>query len=235
MPTTTLAPPLLMNTATPDPVHHSELQGLLDELVRGTGTSYGVVFGTHGLHLLRTGDLDQVGAESVTAIMTNVLLLSRGVGKLTERGEVETIVLRYRAGALVLAPLGSSFGLGLVTDSSEKSAQMAYAIAQFTTRSGHLLPQHPHPASEADARTGGVPMSALAPTPLLVRPSTAVVMHTMVEANTAVPVTYEIASHRCSVPFRNSITSPCWKRAPAAPTVHVPVPPARVRHRLLQP
>lgn len=34
-------------------------------------------------------------------------------------------------------------------------------------------------------------MSALVPAPLLVRPSTAVIMHTMVEANTVVPASYE--------------------------------------------
>ncbi|WP_306369652.1 roadblock/LC7 domain-containing protein [Nocardiopsis sp. CC223A] len=140
MPTTTPTPPRLMNTIAPEPEHHGRLQDLLDELVRDTAASYGVVFGTHGLHLLRSGDLGQVGAESVTAIMTNVLLLSRGAGKLTARGEAETIVVRYASGALALAPLGDSFGLGLLTGDAEKLAHIAYAIARFTTRAAHLLP-----------------------------------------------------------------------------------------------
>lgn len=112
----------------------------MDRLVRDTAASYGVVFGTHGLHLLRSGGLGQVGAESVTALITNVLLLSRGAGKLTAQGEAETIVVRYACGALVLAPLGGSFGLGLLTGDVEKLAQIAYAIAQFTTQAARLLP-----------------------------------------------------------------------------------------------
>lgn len=130
-----------MNTAAPAPEHHEELQRLLDELLQDTGTSYGVVFGTHGLHLLRAGELDQVGAESVTAVMTHVLLLARGAGKLTDRGEAETLVVRYESGALVLAPLGTSLGLGLVTDSVEELAQVAYGIAHFTAQAAQLLPR----------------------------------------------------------------------------------------------
>ncbi|GAA1117780.1 hypothetical protein GCM10009642_64550 [Nocardiopsis metallicus] len=114
----------------------------MNQLVQDTGTSYGVVFGTHGLHLLRAGDLDQVGAESVTAILTNVLLLSRGAGKLTDRGEAETIVVRYESGALVLAPLGSAFGLGLFTGESDNELkQVAYALARFAIQAEPLLPQ----------------------------------------------------------------------------------------------
>src|SRR5699024_11978948 len=75
MTTMTPVPPRLMNTMAPDPEHHDDLQRLLNQLVQDTGTSYGMVFGTHGLHLFRAGDLDQVGAESVTATLTNVLLL----------------------------------------------------------------------------------------------------------------------------------------------------------------
>ena len=130
-----------MNTAAPAPEHQDDLQRMLNELVQGTGTSYGVVFGTHGLHLFRAGELDQVGAESVTAILTNVLLLSRGAGRLTSQGGVETIVVRYRSGALVLAPLGTSFGLGLFTDDVAELRQIAYAIAHFTTQTAYLLPQ----------------------------------------------------------------------------------------------
>ncbi|WP_160168059.1 roadblock/LC7 domain-containing protein [Nocardiopsis ganjiahuensis] len=114
----------------------------MNQLVQETGTSYGVVFGTHGLHLLRAGDLDQVGAESVTAILTNVLLLSLGAGKLTARGEAETIVIRYESGALVLAPLGSAFGLGLFVGGSDNELkQVAYALARFAIQAEPLLPQ----------------------------------------------------------------------------------------------
>lgn len=142
MSTTTPAHPRLLNTVSPAPEHHEDLQSLLDRLVQDTGTSYGVVFGTHGLHLFRSGNLDQVGAERVTAILTNVLLLSRGAGNLTERGEAETIVVRYRFGALVLAPLSTAFGLGLfIDDSDEELKQVAYALARFTVQAEHLLPQ----------------------------------------------------------------------------------------------
>lgn len=147
---TTPVPPRLLNTASPDPEHHGQLQDLLDGLLRDTAASYGVVFGTHGLHLLRSGDLDQVGAESVTAVMTNVLLLSRGLGKLTDKGEAETIVVRYSSGAFVLAPVGGSFGLGLLTDDVDKLAKIAYAIARFTNRAAHLLP------ADILSSTGGV-------------------------------------------------------------------------------
>lgn len=153
MSTRALTPPRLPNTAAPAPEDHVELQYVLDELVRDTGTSYGVVFGTHGLHLARSGDVDQVGAESVTAIMTNVLLLARGAGKLTDRGEPETIVLRYGPGALVLAPLGTAFGLGLSTGDVGELKQIAYAIVQFITRTAHLLPQE-ELASQADLLHG---------------------------------------------------------------------------------
>ncbi|MFD3686459.1 hypothetical protein ACFWTE_16735 [Nocardiopsis sp. NPDC058631] len=61
---TTPEPPRLMNTDSPDPEHHGQLQDLLDGLVRDTATSYGVVFGTHGLHLLRSGNLGQVGVKA---------------------------------------------------------------------------------------------------------------------------------------------------------------------------
>ncbi|MFE9244957.1 roadblock/LC7 domain-containing protein [Nocardiopsis sp. NPDC006938] len=142
MTTTTPTPPRLMNASAPTPEHHDDLQRLLNQLVQRTGTSYGVVFGTHGLHLLRAGDLDQVGAESVTAILTNVLLLSRGAGKLTDRGEAETIVVRYESGALVLAPLGSAFGLGLFVGGSDNELkQVAYALARFAIQAEPLLPQ----------------------------------------------------------------------------------------------
>ncbi|MGW8439115.1 roadblock/LC7 domain-containing protein [Nocardiopsis sp. NPDC055879] len=141
MSTTTPVPPRLLNTTTPDPEHCDELQLSLDELVQDTGTSYGVVFGTHGLHLLRSGGLGQVGAESVTAVMTNVLLLSRGMGRLTDRGEAETIVVRYRSGALVLAPLSHAFGLGLFSDHVGDLQQIAYGITRFCSRTAHLLPQ----------------------------------------------------------------------------------------------
>ena len=114
---------------------------MLDELIQKPRASDGVVFGTHGLHLFRSGDLDQVGAESVTSVMTNVLLLSRGVGKLGDRGEVETIVIRYESGALVLSPLGTAFGLGLFTDQVGELQQIAYAITRFTDQVAHLLPQ----------------------------------------------------------------------------------------------
>ncbi|MFB8765309.1 roadblock/LC7 domain-containing protein [Nocardiopsis alba] len=142
MTTTTPTPPRLMNTVELSSEHHDGLQRLLNQLVQDTGTSYGVVFGTHGLHLLRAGDLDQVGAESVTAILTNVLLLSRGAGKLTDRGEAETIMVRYESGALVLAPLGSAFGLGLfVSGSDNELKQVAYALARFALQAEPLLPQ----------------------------------------------------------------------------------------------
>lgn len=141
MSTTPPTPPPLLNAAAPGPEHHDELQRVLDELVQDTGTSYGVVFGTHGLHLFRAGDLGQVGAERVTAILTNVLLLSRGAGRLTGRGEVETIVVRYRSGALALAPLGTSFGLGLFTDRVGELKQIAYAVARFTVQTAHRFPQ----------------------------------------------------------------------------------------------
>ncbi len=131
-----------MNTVAPDPEHHDGLQRLLNQLVQDSGTSYGMVFGTHGLHLFRAGDLDQVGAESVTAILTNVLLLSRGAGKPTDRGDAETIVVRYESGALVLAPLGSAFGLGLFVGGSGKELeQVAYALARFVIQAEPLLPQ----------------------------------------------------------------------------------------------
>lgn len=142
MTTMTPVPPRSMNTVAPDPEHHDDLQRLLNQLVQDTETSYGMVFGTHGLHLFRAGDLDQVGAESVTAILTNVLLLSRGAGKLTDRGDVETIVVRYESGALVLAPLGSAFGLGLFVGGSGKELeQVAYALARFVIQAEPLLPQ----------------------------------------------------------------------------------------------
>ena len=140
--TTMTLPPRSMNTVAPDPEDHDDLQRLLNQLVQDTGTSYGMVFGTHGLHLFRAGDLDQVGAESVTAILTNVLLLSRGAGKLTDRGDAETIVVRYESGALVLAPLGSAFGLGLFVGGSGKELeQVTYALARFVIRAEPLLPQ----------------------------------------------------------------------------------------------
>ena len=141
MSTTTSAPPRLLNTVVPEPEHHDDLQHLLDQLVQDTETSYGVVFGTHGLHLLRTGNLDQIGAERVTAVLTNVLVLSRGVGKLTDSGEAEAIVIRYESGALVLAPLGASFGLGLFTEDVGEVRQTAHAITRFTSQAEHLLPQ----------------------------------------------------------------------------------------------
>lgn len=154
MSTTTPAPPRLLNTVSPAPEHHDGLQSLLDRLVQDTGTSYGVVFGTHGLHLFRSGDLDQVGAERVTAILTNVLLLSRGAGNLTERGEAETIVVRYRFGALVLAPLGTAFALGLFIDGSDEGLkQVAYALARFTVQAEPLLSQE-DVASRAEGLLG---------------------------------------------------------------------------------
>lgn len=142
MTTTTPTPPRLMNTVALDPEHHDDLQRLLNQLVQDTETSYGMVFGTHGLHLFRAGDLDQVGAESVTAVLTNVLLLSRGAGKLTDRGDAVTIVVRYESGALVLAPLGNAFGLGLFLGGSDKRLkQVAYALARFAVQVEPLLPQ----------------------------------------------------------------------------------------------
>lgn len=140
MSTTTPAPPRLFNTAAPDPEHHGELRTILEELIQHTGASYGMVFGTHGLHLLRAGDLGQVGAESITSVATHLLLLSRGAGKLGDRDEVETIVVRYSQGALVLAPLGASFGLGLFTDNVGHLPQIAHAISHFTAQAAPLLP-----------------------------------------------------------------------------------------------
>lgn len=125
----------------PEPDDLVALQRALDGLAQDTDASYVVVFGTHGLHLLRSGELEQVEAERATAIMTNVLLLARGAGKLTDRGEPETIVVRYESGALVLAPLGGSFGLGLLTNKAEGLAKIAYAMVGFITRTRHLLPQ----------------------------------------------------------------------------------------------
>lgn len=142
MTTTTPTPPRLMNTVALDPEHHDDLQRLLNQLVQDTETSYGMVFGTHGLHLFRAGDLDQVGAESVTAVLANVLLLSRGAGKLTDRGDAVTIVVRYESGALILAPLGSAFGLGLfLGDSNNELKQVAYALARFSSQAEPLLPR----------------------------------------------------------------------------------------------
>jgi len=106
-------------------------------------------------HVIRSGSADQVEAERVTAVANNLLLLSRGAGRLSERGDVEATVVRYRAGALVLAPLGDEFGLAVLVGSSASVADVAHALSRFCSRAVTLLPTGSAPVSDGAVRGSG--------------------------------------------------------------------------------
>nr|WP_150236411.1 roadblock/LC7 domain-containing protein [Nocardiopsis quinghaiensis] len=129
------------------------VQALVQALVRlveDNGAKGGVVFGRDGLHLARAG-MDQVQAERATAMLNGLHLFSREAGRRHERGDVETVVVRYRHGAVVIAPLAGEAAVALVVDESTPLQEVARALAVFTGSVQHLLPPPRRTARRATA------------------------------------------------------------------------------------
>ncbi|WP_150253131.1 roadblock/LC7 domain-containing protein [Nocardiopsis deserti] len=116
----------------------------LVQLLEDTRALGGVVFGRDGLHLARAG-MDQVQAERATAALNGLHLFSREAGRQHKRGEVETVLVRYQSGAVVIAPLTDEVTAALVVDDAVSLRETARALTLFAGSVQHLLPRQPCP------------------------------------------------------------------------------------------
>ncbi|WP_255459453.1 MULTISPECIES: roadblock/LC7 domain-containing protein [unclassified Nocardiopsis] len=128
------------------------VQTLVD-LVSSTQAEAGVVFGRDGLYLARTG-MDQVRAERTAAALSSLRQLASGIARQQRRGTVETILVRYQHGAVVVTPITYGAAAALVVGEAVSVQEAARALSLFAEAAEGLLPPPQSPFVSRTAETG---------------------------------------------------------------------------------
>ncbi len=112
-----------------------------------------MVFGRDGLYLARTG-MDQVRAERTAAALSSLRQLASGIARQQRRGTVETILVRYQHGAVVVTPITYGAAAALVVGEAVSVQEAARALSLFAEAAEGLLPPPQSPFVSRTAETG---------------------------------------------------------------------------------
>ncbi|HEX2093935.1 MAG TPA: roadblock/LC7 domain-containing protein [Longimicrobiaceae bacterium] len=116
----------------------SELDQALASLRGHAGVEHVLVLGRDGLLIQHSGDGD-LDVETVSAMVPEIASAASGFGVAAERGEVSTVVMRFRDGVAVVDVLSSDLLLAVLLREGVGFAPLLRDLARDRARLASLV------------------------------------------------------------------------------------------------
>jgi uncharacterized protein len=120
--------------------HAQEFQWLVANLAAETpGVRHAIAVSADGLLIVASDPSDLAAAHRLAAVVSGMLSLAGSAARGYGLGGLHKVIVDLSDGYIVISSVSTSSVLGLVADKGANVGLVAYEMAMFAARAGHLL------------------------------------------------------------------------------------------------